>query len=91
MRGPAVLGRSVVVAPGRQPPPEWEDCRRAEGSTEELEQAWRDRTPLVIEVGDAPGDGEVAVDGEASGGKAAGGEVEKSPVRSRAPGVRRES
>jgi len=85
MRGPAVLGRSVVVAPGRQPPPEWEDCRRAEGSTEELEQAWRDRTPLVIEVGDAPGDGEVAVDGEASGGKAAGGEVEKSPVWSLAP------
>ena len=85
MRGPAVLGRSVVVAPGRQPPPEWEDCRRAEGSTEELEQAWRDRTPLVIEVGDGPGDGEVAVDGEASGGKAAGGEVEKSPVWSLAP------
>ncbi len=80
MRGPAVLGRSVVVAPGRQPPPEWEGCRRAEGSTEELEQAWRDRTPLVIEVGDGPGGGEMA-----AGEMAAGGEVEKAPVWSLAP------
>ena len=69
MRGPASLGRSVVVAPGQQPPPEWRGCRRAGESTDELEQAWRDRTPLVIEVGaEPPAD-----------------EVERGPVWSLAP------
>jgi DNA helicase-2/ATP-dependent DNA helicase PcrA len=67
------LGRSVVVAPGQPTPPQWEGCRRAEGSAEELEQAWRDRTPLVIEVGDKAGDGGTS------------GEVEQRPVWSLAP------
>jgi DNA helicase-2/ATP-dependent DNA helicase PcrA len=69
MRGPAELGRSVVVAPGQEPPPAWQGCRRAEGGTDELEQAWRDRTPLVVEVGDDP----------------APDEVEQGPVWSLAP------
>ncbi|MGP8207850.1 MAG: ATP-dependent DNA helicase UvrD2 [Acidimicrobiales bacterium] len=69
MRGPARLGRSVVVAPGQQPPLEWQGCRRAGESTDELEQAWRDRTPLVIEVGAEP----------------AAEEVERAPVWSLAP------
>jgi DNA helicase-2/ATP-dependent DNA helicase PcrA len=94
MRGPAVLGRSVVVAPGRQPPPEWDGCRRAEGSTEELEQAWRDRTPLVIEVDDGPGVGEATgketsgnetAGSEPASGPAGGDEVERAPVWSLAP------
>jgi DNA helicase II / ATP-dependent DNA helicase PcrA len=45
-----VLGRSVLVAPGQEPPAEWGRCERAGGGIEELEQAWRERTPLVIET-----------------------------------------
>ncbi len=54
-----VLGRSVVIAPGQQPPVAWERCERAGGGIDELEQAWRERTPLVIQVGDEPPDDEV--------------------------------
>lgn len=62
-----VLGRSVVVAPGQDPPAAWERCERAGGGIEELEQAWRDRTPLVIETGDESPEDEPAdeVDGGA--------------------------
>jgi DNA helicase-2/ATP-dependent DNA helicase PcrA len=69
-----------VVTPGGRPPPEWEGCRRAEGSTEELEQAWRDRTPLVIEVGDG-----AEGDEGAAGAETSGTEVEKAPVWSLGP------
>ncbi|MGA3218998.1 MAG: ATP-dependent DNA helicase UvrD2 [Acidimicrobiales bacterium] len=69
MRGPASLGRSVVVAPRQAPPTEWKGCRRAGESTDELEQAWRDRTPLVIEVEAEP----------------PANEVERGPVWSLAP------
>jgi len=54
-----VLGRSVLIAPGQQPPAAWERCERAAGGIDELEQAWRERTPLVIQVGDEPSDDEV--------------------------------
>jgi DNA helicase II / ATP-dependent DNA helicase PcrA len=47
-----VLGRSVVVVPGQAPPVAWEQCERAGGGIEELEQAWRERVPLVIETAD---------------------------------------
>jgi DNA helicase-2/ATP-dependent DNA helicase PcrA len=49
-----VLGRSVLVAPGQEPPAAWGHCQRAAGGIDELEQAWRARTPLVIEVEDQP-------------------------------------
>ncbi len=55
----AALGRSVVVAPGQAPPGPWQDCQRAGAGTEELEQAWRDRVPLVIELDEEPVDHEV--------------------------------
>lgn len=45
-----VLGRSVLVAPGGAVPDGWEGCRRASGDLAELEEAWRSREPLVIEV-----------------------------------------
>ena len=45
-----VLGRSVVVRPGQMPPPAWARCQRAGGSVEELEAAWRERRPLIIEA-----------------------------------------
>jgi len=67
--GGPVLGRSVVVAPGQAPPAGWERCDRATGGLVELEQAWRERAPLVIEVGDEP----------------PGDEVELGPVWSLAP------
>ena len=54
-----VLGRSVVVSPGQEPPAAWERCERAGGSIDELEQAWRERAPLVIQAGDEPTDDEV--------------------------------
>ncbi len=49
-----VLGRSVLVAPGQTPPRAWTQCERFSGGIDELEQAWRERTPLVIEVGEEP-------------------------------------
>ncbi len=54
-----VLGRSVVVRPGQVPPSPWERCDRAGDAVEELEQAWLERTPLVIQVDDEPIDDEV--------------------------------
>jgi DNA helicase-2/ATP-dependent DNA helicase PcrA len=60
-----VLGRSVVVAPGQAPPVAWRGCPRAGGtdgaaaSIDELEEAWRERVALVIEVGEDPADDEV--------------------------------
>ncbi|HXW79299.1 MAG TPA: ATP-dependent helicase, partial [Acidimicrobiales bacterium] len=54
-----VLGRSVIVSPGQPPPGPWEGCQRASGSTEELEQAWRERLALVVEVDEEPVDDEV--------------------------------
>jgi len=54
-----VLGRSVLVKPGQEPPAAWSKCRRASGGTEELEQAWREREPLVIELAEQPPDDEV--------------------------------
>jgi DNA helicase II / ATP-dependent DNA helicase PcrA len=58
-RSVPVLGRSVVVSPGQLPPGPWKSCQRASGRTEELEQAWRERVPLVVEVDDEPVDDEV--------------------------------
>ncbi len=49
-----VLGRSVVVAPGQRPPEAWAGCERADGGIDELEQAWRERTPVVIEIDEEP-------------------------------------
>jgi DNA helicase-2/ATP-dependent DNA helicase PcrA len=54
-----VLGRSVVVEPGQEPPAAWDRCERASGEIGELERAWRERTPLVIEDGDEFSDLEV--------------------------------
>ncbi len=48
------LGRSVVVAPGAPAPAGFEGLPRASGDLEELEEAWRERIPLVIEAGDEP-------------------------------------
>lgn len=45
-----VLGRSVVVRPGEAPPEPWAGCPRASGELGQLEHAWRERAPLVIEV-----------------------------------------
>lgn len=58
--GGPVLGRSVVVRPGDEPPLAWRQCERARAaSTDDLEKAWRERTPLVIELEDVPQEGEV--------------------------------
>ena len=55
-----VLGRSVVVGPGQEPPPAWRHCERARAATvDELERAWRERTPLVIELEHEPPEAEV--------------------------------
>lgn len=54
-----VLGRSVVIQPGQQPPATWKGCDRASGKIEELEKAWRERVPLVIEVAEEPAADEV--------------------------------
>ena len=54
-----VLGRSVIVRPGQTPPAAWERCERAGGSVEELEAAWRERRPLVIEAAADPAEDEV--------------------------------
>lgn len=51
-----LLGRSVLVAPGQEPPAAWRGCDRAGADVDELEEAWRARTPLVIEVGEEHGD-----------------------------------
>lgn len=55
----AVLGRSVLVAPGQPPPAAWSGCSRSRGGLEELEEAWRSRTPLVIEIEQEPTPDEV--------------------------------
>ncbi len=55
-----VLGRSVLVRPGEAPPAAWQHCERATGAgTDELERAWRERSPLVIEMEGDPEEGEV--------------------------------
>jgi hypothetical protein len=52
-----VLGRSVVVAPGQDPPAAWERCGRAGGGIEELEQAmgavwyYADTNPAMSTMG----------------------------------------
>ncbi|MEJ7846347.1 MAG: ATP-dependent DNA helicase UvrD2, partial [Acidimicrobiales bacterium] len=52
-----VLGRSLVVGPGGAVPAPWSACERVgvtdlgdAGTLTRLEAAWRDRTPLVIEL-----------------------------------------
>ena len=58
MRGPAALGRSVLVGVGQAVPEMWGDCRRVTVHTgafdpevgRELRRAWIERTPLVIEL-----------------------------------------
>ena len=86
----ALLGRSVIVAPGQAVPAGWERCERSTGSLDELEQAWRDRTPLVIELDDQDaergedGDGEAGEEAEERRGQARD-EVERRPVWSLAP------
>jgi DNA helicase II / ATP-dependent DNA helicase PcrA len=69
-----VLGRSVVVAPGQPPPAPWENCERAGGSVEELEQAWRERISLVVQVDEDQVEEELSA-----------GEVEHAPVWSLSP------
>ena len=54
-----VLGRSVVVSPGQTPPPAWAECDRVGAQTDELERAWGERTPLVIQVEEEPSGDEV--------------------------------
>ncbi len=54
-----LLGRSVIVAPGEAAPDAWAGCERAGGAIDELESAWRERRPLVIEVAEEPALGEV--------------------------------
>jgi DNA helicase-2/ATP-dependent DNA helicase PcrA len=50
------LGRSAVVGPGQDPPPEWAGCERVEvgaidaGAAAELHSAWRERRSLVVEL-----------------------------------------
>ena len=52
-----VLGRSVVVAAGQAPPDAWAGCDRADGGLDDLEAAWRDRRPVMIEAtGEVGGD-----------------------------------
>src|ERR687896_830920 len=53
----AATGRSVVVAPGAAAPPDWASADRVrvdslddDGTLAQLEAAWRERTPLVIEL-----------------------------------------
>jgi DNA helicase II / ATP-dependent DNA helicase PcrA len=47
------------VAPGQAPPAAWAGCERAGDGLDELERAWRERTPLVIEVAEEPPHDEV--------------------------------
>ncbi len=61
--GPVELGRSVVVAPGVEPPPAWRDAARIVAAADDetvarLHRAWVAREPVVIELGMA--DGELA-------------------------------
>ncbi|MDA8033690.1 MAG: ATP-dependent DNA helicase UvrD2 [Actinomycetota bacterium] len=73
-----VLGRSVLVAPGAPAPAGWERCDRlgADASLDDLEAAWRDRRPVVVEL-----DPDVSADGPTGDG-----EVEGRPVWSLDPG-----
>src|SRR5439155_24730048 len=54
-RGPAALGRGLVVAPGAAVPPEWEGVARlrVDGveAAAELHGAWAGRNPVVVELG----------------------------------------
>lgn len=49
----------MVVRPGQPAPPGWENCLRAGDDLHQLEEAWRDRVPLVIEVAEEPAADEV--------------------------------
>ena len=63
LRGPACLGRSVIVSAGQPAPAEWEGCRRVpleKPSGPLLRAAWAAREPLIIEIPDGddlPDDG----------------------------------
>jgi DNA helicase-2/ATP-dependent DNA helicase PcrA len=71
-----VLGRSVLVRPGQEPPPAWQGCERVKAaSTELLEAAWLARQPLVIELDEEEG----------AAGPAGPAEVERRPVWSLSP------
>jgi len=54
-RGPAALGRGLVVAPGAPVPPEWEGVARVRvdgvEAAAELHRAWAGRSPVVVELG----------------------------------------
>ncbi len=53
---PFVLGRSVVVRPGQPAPAAWDRCERTrvekvdEVTADAVAEAWRARTPLIIEL-----------------------------------------
>lgn len=57
MLDPQLTGRSVVVRPGQTSPPAWAGCERVSvsvvdsGTADRLLDAWRTRTPIVIELG----------------------------------------
>lgn len=68
-RGPAKIGRSVVVAPGQPAPTGWEECRRVpveatqsalalsdptHPAIADLARAWSEREAIIIEVDDLP-------------------------------------
>ena len=63
LRGPACLGRSVIVWSDQAAPEGWEQCRRVlleMPAGPQLRTAWTGREPLVIEIaegGDLPDDG----------------------------------
>ncbi|HTW97656.1 MAG TPA: ATP-dependent DNA helicase UvrD2 [Acidimicrobiales bacterium] len=90
-----VLGRSVLVAAGQPPPDPWRGCERVAAmpaQLDELERAWRERVPLVIELDDAalPGDERGGAEAGGAGGRVgregrAAGEVERRPVWSLSP------
>jgi len=82
---PPLLGRSVVIGPGQEPPAAWRQCDRATEGLEELEAAWRERRPLVITLEEDQPFGEPSRRGSAPR-EAAEDEVENRPVWSLSPG-----
>ncbi|MDP8938661.1 MAG: hypothetical protein M3O23_13200, partial [Actinomycetota bacterium] len=58
LRGPAALGRGVVVGPGAAAPPGWDDVPRVrvddETAAGALHRAWARREPVVVELGVDP-------------------------------------
>ena len=63
LRGPACLGRSVIVWSGQPAPEGWEGCRRVlleMSAGPQMRSAWAEREPLVVEIAegdDLPDDG----------------------------------